>query len=50
MSEIGKKKVSFVKWLMKKGVPLEKAKLICYRKFYKQIKQEEREKNYKNKG
>lgn len=29
-----KKKMLFVKWLMRKGVPLQKAKLICHRKFY----------------
>ena len=31
---LGQKKVNFVKWLMKKGVSKEKAKLICYKKFY----------------
>lgn len=31
---IGQKKVGFVKWLMKKGVSLDKAKLICHKKFY----------------
>ena len=33
-ADIGKKKMLFVKWLMRKGVSLEKAKLICHRKFY----------------
>lgn len=32
--ELGKAKVAFVKWLMKKGVSREKAKLICHYKFY----------------
>lgn len=31
---LGQKKVNFVKWLMKKGVNKEKAKLICYKKFF----------------
>lgn len=31
---LGQKKVGFVKWLMKKGVPKEEAKLICHRKYY----------------
>lgn len=31
---IGEKKQSFVRWLMKKGVSLDAAKLICARKFY----------------
>ena len=34
MSELVKKKQSLVKWLMKKGVPLEEAKLIASRKYY----------------
>ena len=34
MSQLGKKKQSLVKWLMKKGVPLEEAKLIASRKYY----------------
>jgi len=34
---IGIRKMRFVKWLMsKKGVSLDKAKLICYRKFYRE--------------
>lgn len=31
---VGQKKVGLVKWLMKKGVSLEKAKLISHRKYY----------------
>jgi len=31
---LGKKKVEFVKWLMKRGVPLWEARTICHRKFY----------------
>lgn len=31
---LGKRKQSFVKWLMRKGVALGQAKLICSRKFY----------------
>lgn len=31
---IGQKKVGFVKWLMKQGVSKEKAKLICWKKYY----------------
>lgn len=31
---IGKRKQLFVKWLMSKGESLKRAKLICYRKFY----------------
>ena len=31
---IGKRKVEFVKWLMKQGNDRETAKLICSRKFY----------------
>lgn len=34
MSELGKRKVGLVKWLMKQGVPLEKAKLIAHYKYY----------------
>jgi hypothetical protein len=35
---LGKKKVEFVKWLMKKHkVRLEDAKLACYKKFYKEL-------------
>jgi len=33
---IGVRKQEFVKWLMKQGVELEEAKLICYRKFYRE--------------
>ena len=33
-ASLGKKKMLFVKWLMRKGVSLQKAKLICHRKFY----------------
>jgi len=38
---LGQKKQSFVKWLMRRGVSLERAKLICYRKFYHEIKRQE---------
>jgi hypothetical protein len=31
---LGVRKQSFVKWLMKRGVGREKAKLICSRKFF----------------
>jgi hypothetical protein len=38
---LGKKKVEFVKWLMKKHkVRLEDAKLACYKKFYKEEQRE----------
>lgn len=47
MSEVGKEKVEFVKWLMKKGVPLEEAKLICHRKFYRGIPPGWKKKNEK---
>lgn len=33
-ASIGKKKQMFVKWLMRRGVSLQKAKLICHKKFY----------------
>lgn len=34
---LGKRKILFVKWLMsKKGKCLREAKLLCYRKFYKE--------------
>ena len=33
-SQLGAEKVKFVKWLMKKGVHLQKAKLIAHNKFY----------------
>lgn len=32
--DMGKKKSEFVAWLMRKGVPLNEARLICHRKFY----------------
>jgi hypothetical protein len=34
---LGKRKQHFVKWLLSQGVPLEKSKLICGRKFYHEI-------------
>ena len=42
---LGKRKVSFVKWLMSapRRVPLEKAKLTCYYRFYDEIKAIERD-------
>lgn len=34
---LGKRKILFVKWLMsKKGKCLKEARLLCYRKFYKE--------------
>jgi len=30
---LGKRKVAYVNWLMKKGYSLQDAKLACYRKF-----------------
>ena len=30
---IGRKKQEFVRWLMRRGVPLGEAKLICWKKF-----------------
>lgn len=33
---IGKRKQSFVKWLMKKGIDKEEARLICHRKFLRE--------------
>lgn len=35
---LGQKKVGLVKWLMQQGVPKEKAKLICHRKYYHESK------------
>jgi hypothetical protein len=41
---LGKRKVEFVKWLMKKHkVRLEDAKLACYKKFYKEEQREMRQ-------
>ncbi len=38
---LGKRKQAFVKWLMHKGRSLDDSKLICYKKFYHEIKAEE---------
>lgn len=35
---LGQKKVGLVKWLMKQGVPKDKAKLICHNKYYHESK------------
>lgn len=44
---LGQRKVNFVKWLMKtKKVSLEKAKLICHKKFYHETKKEESKEYY----
>ena len=41
---LGKRKVEFVKWLMKKHkVTLEDAKLACHKKFYKEEQREMRQ-------
>jgi len=36
---IGKRKVEFVKWLMRQGCSESQAKLICYKKFYREENQ-----------
>ena len=33
---VGKRKVEFVKWLMRQGQSESAAKLICYKKFYRE--------------
>jgi len=33
---IGKRKVAFVKWMMKQGKSLDDAKLICHHKFWRE--------------
>ena len=37
---LGTRKASFVKWMIGKGVSLDKAKLICHRKFYHETENE----------
>lgn len=42
MSGVGEKKQSLVKYLMKQGVPLDKAKLIAHRKYYHETRVQEK--------
>jgi len=39
---IGKRKQSYVKWLMKQRISLKDAKLLCYRRFRAEIEAENR--------
>ena len=41
---IGKRKQSYVKWLMKQRISLEEAKRLCYRRFRAEIEAENRTK------
>lgn len=45
---LGKRKQSFVKWALTKGISLKEAKLMCYRRFRHEIEAENQRIYWKN--